>query len=93
MLLWSTHPLSERKDIDEKFVQVLLLSCVPKRDLEAGEIEDDVTMFIEGTKIINFILFYPFFLFISFYSQISFAFASKMMPDDLQRCPPTKKKF
>lgn len=54
MLLWSTHPLSERKDIDEKFVQVLLLSCVPKRDLEAGEIEDDVTMFIEGTKIINY---------------------------------------
>lgn len=50
MLLWSTHPYSDRKDLDEKFVQILLMSCVPKEELAMGQANQPAMIFIEGKQ-------------------------------------------
>lgn len=51
MLLWSTHPFSIRKTIDESFIQILLLSCVREEKLRVGEVKDETMIFIEGIHL------------------------------------------
>lgn len=47
-LMWSTEPYSERKSLDEKVLQMLLISCVPPPELALGRIKESTMMFIEG---------------------------------------------
>lgn len=48
LLLWSTHPYCDRKPIDEKVVQTLLMSSVSAEELEMGHIKEPLKIFIEG---------------------------------------------
>lgn len=48
MLLWTTHPFRVDRKIDEKFIQLLLICCVPENELKTGEVKDGVKLFIEG---------------------------------------------
>lgn len=51
LLLWSTHPYSVRRDFDQKFVWLLLLSCVDEADMKIGLLKDEVITFIEGNLV------------------------------------------
>lgn len=56
MLLWSTQPYCERKALDEKVVQMLLLCCSTSADLAVGEVKQPIMMFIKGLNDLRIIL-------------------------------------
>lgn len=53
LLLWSTHPYCDRKPIDEKVVQTLMMSCISNEELQIGMVTQPLQMFIEGSNFIK----------------------------------------
>lgn len=94
LLLWSTHPYCDRKPIDEKVVQTLLMSSVSAEELELGNIKEPLKIFIEGMvqTLKRLFVFQNRFKIHSFPTlQTSFESVSKSMQLGSPLCNPTLK--